>query len=126
MVRVIFRNLEESELAKDITFERVQSIVDRFPELTKHKMSVTLSMDNSPLKPGPDLFKVKFLISGKKYKNIILEKSASSLYSALAVVVEQVLERLNRFGDRQRVKNRNLARTILQQRLIEKDLELYD
>jgi ribosome-associated translation inhibitor RaiA len=126
MVKIIFRNLEESELAKDITFERVLSIVDRFPELDQHKMSVTLSMDNSPLKPGPDLFKVKLLINGKKFKNITLEKSAASLYTALAKVVEQALERLNRFGDRQRVKNRNQARKILQPPLFEKNSELYD
>lgn len=115
MIRIIFKNLEESELARDAAIERIQATVDRFPDLEGHRMTLTLSMDNSPLKPGPDLFKVKLRIVGKKYNNIFLEKSAISLYIALADVVEHALERLNRFGDKQRVKQRNRERKLLKQ-----------
>lgn len=114
MIRIIFKNLDESELAKDVVYERIQTTIERFPDLENHRLTVTLSMDNSPLKPGPDLFIVKLLIAGNKYKNIVLEKSAMSLYAALADVVEHTLERLNRFGDKQRIKSRNLSRKFLQ------------
>jgi ribosome-associated translation inhibitor RaiA len=117
MIRIIFKNLDKSELAKDIVNERLQSTIDRFPDLRSHRLSVTLCMDNSPLKPGPDLFKVKLLITGKKYKNIVLEKSALSLYAALADVIEHTLERLNRFGDKERIKERTLARNFLKREL---------
>lgn len=112
MIKIIFKNLEESELARDIVFERMQSIIDKFPDLSTHKISITLCMENSPQKPGPDLFEVKLLIHGVKYKNITLEKSATSLYVALAEIVEHALERLNRYGDKQRVKSRTQARKI--------------
>ncbi len=110
MIRVIFRNLDKSELAKDLALERIGSVVERFPDLEDHKIDVTLSMENSPSKPGPDLFSVKVFIVGKRYKSVVIEKSAQSLYVALAAVVDHALERLNRYGDRHRVKRRNQVR----------------
>lgn len=115
MIRIIFKNVDESELAKQAVYDRFQDTIDRFPDLEGHRITFTLSMDNSQFKPGPDLFKVKLVIAGKKYGGVILEKSSVSLYTALGDVYERTLERLNRFGDRQRVKNRTLARKILQQ-----------
>ena len=117
MIRIVFKNLEESELAKSVVQERLHTTLERFPDLIDHRMAVTLSMDNSPLKPGPDMFKVKLMITGKKYRNIVLEKSAMSLYVALAEVVDHTLERLNRFGDKQRVKSRAASRQLAQLRL---------
>lgn len=57
-----------------------------------------------------------------KFKN--LEKSDSSLYVALAEVVDHVLEKLNRFGDRLRVKERTKARKIAQK--LEQDFEMHE
>lgn len=116
MMRIIFKNFEESEMAKEAVRDRLQATMDRFPDLEGHRILITLSMDNSQFKPGPDLFKVKLVITGKKYGGVVLEKSAMSLYTALADLSEHALERLNRFGDRQRVKSRTLARKVLQQR----------
>jgi ribosome-associated translation inhibitor RaiA len=125
MIRIVFKNLEESELAKEATLERMQTTIDRFPDLKNHRITVTLSMDNSPLKPGPDVFKVKMIIVGKKYEQIALEKSAMSLYVALADVVEHALERLNRFGDKKRVKQRNHERRLLH-KLHTQEGEMYE
>lgn len=114
MIKIIFKNLDPSEIAKDLVTDRIETTIERFPDLANHRITVTLTMDNSPLKPGPDLFKVKLLINGKKYSKVILEKSAMSLYTALADVTDSTLERLNRFGDKQRAKKRKLARQILE------------
>jgi len=126
MIRIIFKDLDESELAKEAVFDRIQATMDRFPDLTRHKLTFTLSMDNSQFKPGPDLFKVKLVITGKKYGGIILEKSAISLYTALADVSNHMLERLNRYGDKKRIKDRSLARKILQIKKIEQKEEVYE
>ena len=115
MIRIVFNNLEESQLVRDTAIQKIHATVDRFPDLIDHRMTLTLSMDNSPTKPGPDLFTVKLRIVGKKYSNIFLEKSATNLYIALADVVEHALERLNRFGDKKRVKQRNRERKLLKQ-----------
>ena len=114
MMRIKFKNLYDSELAREAVEDRFQNALARFPDLENHRVTFTLSMDNSQFKPGPDLFKVKLVITGKKYSGVILEKSAMSLYLALADLSDHLLERLNRYGDRHRVKNRKMARNVLQ------------
>ena len=116
MIRIIFKDLEESELAKEAVLDRLQETIERFPDLEDHRLTVTVSRDNSQFKAGPDLFKVKLVIAGKKYGGVFLEKSAMSFYLALAEVSSHTLERLNRFGDKQRMKNRRLARKLIQTR----------
>jgi ribosome-associated translation inhibitor RaiA len=110
MIRVLFKNLEKSEFAKELALERIETVMERFPDLSEHRIDVTLSMENSPIQAGPDLFTVKVFIAGIRYRSIVIQKSASSLYVALADVVEHTLERLNRYGDKTRVKRINHAR----------------
>lgn len=110
MMRVVFKDLESSEIARNIVTERIQSVIERFPDLARSRLTVTLSMQNSPAQAGPDLFSVKLVSQGGRYKDVVMEKSASNLYVALADLVEHLLERLNRRGDRARVKERAIAR----------------
>ena len=126
MIRIIFKGLDESELARQAVHDQFQATLERFPDLEGHRITVTLSMDNSQFKPGPDLFKVRFVIVGQKYGGVILEKSAMSLYTALADITTHTLERLNRFGDRRRVKERALARKISERKQIEQRGEFYE
>lgn len=111
-MNIVFKDLERSELAKDAVYDRFEGLIERFPDLKAHHLSITLSMENSPHKAGPDLFTVKVFCRGGRYKGLTLKKSAPNLYAALADVVDHMLERLNRFGDRQRVKIRNQARQL--------------
>ena len=99
MIKIVFKDLEKSELAKQVALDRLQDAIVRFPDLEKCRVSVTLSMENSPTQAGPDVFTVKFRCQSGKYKGVILERSASTLYIALAEVSECLLE-LNRFGDK--------------------------
>ncbi len=110
MIRILFKDLDKSELARDLALERISTVVDRFPDLRNHRVDATLSMENSPIQAGPDVFTVKLYIHGRRYKSVLIQKSAMNLYAALAAVVEHSLERLNRFGDRDRVKQRSRAR----------------
>jgi|GEM_PF-310175 len=118
MVQVIFKDLEKSELARESALERIEAVVNRFPDLSEGRLVVTLSMQNSPVQAGPDVFTVKVHCRGGRYRGITLEKSAPNLYAALADVVEHMLERLNRFGDHARVKGRKKARKLARKRKI--------
>ena len=69
-------------------------------------------MENSPTQAGPDLFKVKLHILGARYDGVIVEKENSNLYAALAELSDHMLENLNRFGDKVRVKERTQARQL--------------
>lgn len=117
MILVKFKNLEKSELAREAVKERVETLVEKFVDLKQSKVQVTLEMENSPFQAGPDLFKVKLHVSRGRYDGVIVDKSDSNLYVALAQVVDHMLEVLNRFGDRARVKERRKARELI------KDLE---
>lgn len=115
MIKVVFKNLEKSELAREVVQERVDSIVEKFEKLKDGRIQVTLEMQNSPSQSGPDLFKVKLQVSGSRYHGLRVEKSATSLYVALADMVDHMLELLNRFSDKIRVKERNHARKLFSQ-----------
>jgi ribosome-associated translation inhibitor RaiA len=112
MIRVSFKNLQKSEIAAMIASERLEAVAERFPDLERSTIQLTLSMENSPLQAGPDRFTVKIHVHGGRYSGVTLEKSAPDLYQALADVIEHTLERLNRFGDRRRVKERSQSRKV--------------
>jgi len=122
MIHIKFKNLEKSELAREAVNDRVEALVEKFPDLNESKVQVTLEMENSPLQAGPDFFKVKLHVARGRYDGITVEKADSSLYVALAEVVDHMLEMLNRYGDRSRVKERNRARQIARE--AERNLEM--
>lgn len=121
MIHIKFKNLEKSEMAREAVQERIEILVDKFPDLNESKTQVTLEMENSPTQAGPDLFKVKIHMSRGRYDGITCEKSDSNLYVALAEVVDHMLEALNRFGDKARVKERKNARQIVKE--VEQNLD---
>ena len=112
MIQVKFKNLDKSEMAREAVQDRLEILSDKFPDLGQSKIQVTLEMENSPTQAGPDLFKVKLHVARGRYDGITIEKSDSNLYVALAEVSDHMLEALNRFGDRARVKERKRARNL--------------
>ncbi|MFN7904387.1 MAG: HPF/RaiA family ribosome-associated protein [Pseudobdellovibrionaceae bacterium] len=119
MIQVKFKNLEKSELAREAVHDRIETLIEKFPDLGQSKIQVILEMQNSPAQAGPDVFKVKVHVangsSNGRYSGITIEKASPNLYVALANVVDHMLETLNRFGDRARVKERRNARQIAQE-----------
>ncbi len=111
MIKVTFKSLEPSELAKEVVRDRLEYICQKFEHLKDSSIRVTLEMENSPTQAGPDLFRVKVQVSGGPYDGVRISKSAPSLYSALADVADHMLEVLNRFSDKVRVRNRSKSRT---------------
>lgn len=110
MTQVVFRNMEKSELAVQLVKDRLDEVLDRFPDTSSCRVVATLSSENSPRQAGPDLFRVNVRLERGRFAGVVLEKAAPSLYIALADICEGLLERLNRFGDRARVINRQQAR----------------
>lgn len=112
MITVKFKNLKKSEIALNAVHERLEGLIEKFPDLEKSNIQVTLEMENSPFQAGPDFFKVKVHIANSRYNGIIIEKADPNLYVALADVIDHMLENLNRFGDRVRVKSIKKARQL--------------
>jgi ribosome-associated translation inhibitor RaiA len=99
-------------MAQAAVQERIGTMIQKFADLGESKIQVTLEMENSPHQSGPDFFKVKIQLSRGRYDGVIIEKADSNLYTALATITDHMLEKLNRFGDRTRVKERVTARKI--------------
>lgn len=126
MIKIKFKKLKKSEAIINAIQDRIEHIVDKFPDLLRSKLSVTVEMENSPIQAGPDLFKLKLHVSGGKYDTVTVEKSDPILYAALADVCDHMLEVLNRTGDKSRVKARTKARKFQQEISHKTNLELED
>ncbi len=112
MIEVRFKNMTKSEMISNVVLERVGYMIEKFPDLNLSKILVTIEMQNSPVQAGPDLFKVKLVVSRGRYGGIVVDKEDPLLYVAFAKVLDKMLERLNRFGDKVRVKRISQARSI--------------
>jgi ribosome-associated translation inhibitor RaiA len=110
MLKIHFKDLEPSEMAREIVTTRLGDMISKFPDLQNHNMTCTLSGENTPTQAGPDLFKIKLILTGKKFSNIVIEKKAPHLYLAIALLCESLLERLNRATDKSRIKKLRQAR----------------
>lgn len=113
MIRVVFKNVIKSDLVKEAVKQRISSVIAKFPDLNPGLIHVTVEMKNSPLQPGPDLFTIACQIHKCRYRGIRIQKSGANLYSALHVMIDHLLYKLNTAGDRIRVRERAKARRIL-------------
>jgi ribosome-associated translation inhibitor RaiA len=110
MIRVVFKNMSHSEAMKESVLHRLKTFEEKFPDLFQSKITTTVELRNSPEHAGQDLYTVTLHIHGGRYHGVRLQKSSVRLVAALGDVADHLLERLNRFGDRTRVKERKLAR----------------
>ncbi|MBF0205828.1 MAG: hypothetical protein HQK53_02970 [Oligoflexia bacterium] len=106
MMKIIFKNLKKSGRAIAIAKDRLATIFERFPDLHKGQVTLTLCMENSHQQARPDAFSVKLHSQGGRYRNVTLHKSAANLYVALGDVARHLTEKLSRFGGRIRAKQR--------------------
>jgi ribosome-associated translation inhibitor RaiA len=118
-MKIVFKNLEHSDLVKKIVEDRFESLAGKFPQLRSHKMIITLEMENSPVKAGKDSFSARVLIDGRKYRGLSFTRTSSNLYVAVAEAVDGMLELLNRAGERYRVRSRRQTRKVKQQQLLQ-------
>ena len=113
-VQIYFKNLQRSDFTETAVLDRILAVITKFPGLEEGRIRITLEMLNGPEQPGPDRFAIRMQVLSGRYRGVRLEKSAENLHIALAELVDHALERLNRFGDRNRVKDRRKARAMLQ------------
>lgn len=102
MLRIVFKNLEPSQLARNVVKDRIEPVLEKFPALEEHRVTLTLEMENSPTQAGLDLFTVTSIVSGLTFKNLKLRKSAENFYQATAEFVDAFSELLRQETDRRK------------------------
>ncbi len=112
MYSIVFKNLESSDLVKNVVKNFIEEIHEKFPNVSKSKINIVLSMNNSATQAGKDDFEVSLHIQKGEFDGLILKKSAMNLYTAIADLKESVLERFNRNLDKKRVKARTSLRKL--------------
>lgn len=100
MLKIVFKNLEPSQLARDIVKEKIEPVIDKFSCLAGHKITLTIEMENSPFQAGPDLFTISSMVTGKTFKNLRLKKSSQNFYHATAELVDGFNGLLGRESER--------------------------
>ena len=126
MIYIKFKNLNKSEFVYDAVFQRMKSLVDKFPALNNSRMLVTVEMENSPSQAGADSYKVQLFISKGRFNGIVVKKSDSNIYRAIADLADHMLEKLNRAGDRERVTNISRQRRFLEKLNFENKFSDFD
>lgn len=108
MVRVMFKNLKKSDFIEEFLNEKVQHVLSKFPQALKGgTATAVVSMENSQLHKGADLFQVKLILLLKGMKPIVLQKENGNIYQAVAVLCDRLLESLHRHFERRRDHNRH-------------------
>ena len=109
-MNIVFQNLEPSELARDITRERLSPLWEKFPILARHRASITLSRENSPVQAGPDQFTASIILLGPGLGTLRLAKRAPNLYQALSLLYDRIQELLSRRLERSKSSGKRRAR----------------
>lgn len=112
MINIVFKNLEPSQLTRDIVEERIGPVIEKFPALVGHKVTLTLEMQNSPTQAGRDLYTISSMVTGKTFKNLKITKSSDNFYLATAELVDGFNELMSRESDRLLKTSRRVKQTI--------------
>ncbi len=109
-VKVLFHNLESSNLINSAIETKLGHVLEKFEDRAQAKATVIVSMENSRAQRGPDLFTVKAVIKLGRHGSLVLEKSDSEFYRALAMLADRLQDQVNRMLDKDRVRKLKRAR----------------
>lgn len=110
MVKVIFKNLEKSEMVSEIVQQKITHVLAKFPELTEAQATVSVEMENSPTHVGKDDFRIKLVVTNRRFKPLVIQKEGANLYQAAAVLADRLFEVLHRSLEKRRDQRRHGAR----------------
>lgn len=99
-VQVVFQNLKKSEFVKSFVLDRVQSVLEKFPQYQRGKAVVYVSMESSPYQHGRGAFGVKVMLNNSIKKSLVFSKKAGTLFEATAELADGLLENLHRQSDK--------------------------
>lgn len=91
MLKIVFKNIEPSQMARDILVERIAPILKRDPSLKECSVTIMLETENSLSQDVPDLFTLSLSAADKvNQKDLIIKKSSENFYHATASLAESL------------------------------------
>lgn len=97
MLKVVFINIEPSQMARDILDERITPILKRDPSLKRCSVTIMLERENPPSQDVPDLFTLSLRAENNSNEtDLIIKKSSENFYNATASLAESLNKLLDR------------------------------
>jgi ribosome-associated translation inhibitor RaiA len=111
-IKINFIRLKKSQMIVENINNRIVPILRKFNIDELGEVKCEVSMLNSKLQLGPDLFKFKFYFKLFYDKEIIVEKSDDSFYGALALVSKALPVKIKKITEKKSTKSINLNRKL--------------
>lgn len=115
MLQAILNDPQKSEKIRTVMIERLEKVMERFPDLKKSPLTVSMSRESRSA--GPEIFKVKVRCGGGRYGGLSLELAAPNLQKAISSVFDRMAERLKKVEARKQKQKRTRVRRIKKQML---------
>lgn len=100
MFKIVFKNMKSSTLISANLHNRLGPVLEKYPYLKRHRVTVTIEMENSPLKAGPDFYSISVMLTGKIFKDLRMKKSSDNIYLAVSDLTEGLTGYLSRTHER--------------------------
>lgn len=110
MVKVIFKNLQKSDMVREIVTEKVQHVLSKFPDLKNAAATVFVEMENSLTHPGKDDFRIKLIMASRGNKPVVIQKESDNFYQAASVLADRLFDVLHRYVEKRRDTRRHQQR----------------
>jgi ribosome-associated translation inhibitor RaiA len=110
MVKIVFKNLEKSDIIRKVAIARVQKALERFSDIDSLASTVVLSREHSREHAGLDEYSVKLILGAQGHRPVIVEKRAANFYQALAMVLDRAMDILHQSFAKERLAVRHERR----------------
>lgn len=110
-LKVVFHNLDKSDFVESAVADKLERVIEKFPDFSKATATVSVSMENSHEHSGKDFFIIKMTLVGAHKRPLVIQKDGSNPYEALARVSDRLLDVLSRYGGKKRTVKRHSARS---------------
>ena len=110
MVKVVFRNLANSEVMKNVIKEKVNHILSKFPNLDNSMATVIVGQGHSPTHASSDNIQIKLILTSRGFKPVVLSKEGESATAVIALLFDRLFEVVHRALERRREKTRSARR----------------
>ncbi|MBY0383582.1 HPF/RaiA family ribosome-associated protein [bacterium] len=107
MITIRFKNLKQSEFIKR-SIENAFSSLNEDTDLPSPIVSVTVEMQNSPLKAGKDHFVVCSRLWTPEGKALFVKKSGENIFDAISECARTLTERISKQKNK-RISQRRLS-----------------
>ncbi len=90
LLKITFKNMESSQLARDFVEERFN------PILENNKITLLFEIEKHLKETSPDLFTVSLTLNGQKYKDRKIKRSSYNFFYAITELADGLNELLRK------------------------------